>query len=216
MFGPDFLREALIAAPAILFSLTVHEFFHAWTAYKFGDMTAYNAGRLTLNPLAHLDFFGTIMMFLSGFRFGWAKPVPINPMNLRNPRTADFWIAFAGPLSNLGLALVFGLLFRIAVATTTNLPQAAYSFLIIAVMINVSLAVFNLLPLFPLDGSHILRNLLPVESEASYDRFQRIAPMILMILIVAPAFLHTFNPLWMILNPFVSFFVRLFAGVSVG
>ena len=143
MFGEDFIQKAIIAAPAILFALTVHEFFHAWTALRFGDTTARDAGRLTLNPLAHLDVFGTLMMFISQFRFGWAKPVPVNPYNLQgNPRVADFWISIAGPLSNFGLAFVFGMLFRAAASSSVSLPEAVYMFLFLSVMINVSLAFF--------------------------------------------------------------------------
>jgi Zn-dependent protease len=209
MFGPDYIQRAIIAAPAILFALTVHEFFHAFIAYRFGDMTARNAGRLTLNPLAHLDLFGTIMLFVSGFRFGWAKPVPVNPMNLRHPRVADFWISFAGPLSNLGLAVIFGAAFRVATSMASGIPEPVYLFLLLSVMINVSLAMFNLIPLYPLDGSHILRNLLPVEMESSYDNLQRYAPVILMLLIVFGAFS-------IILTPFITFFVRLFSGIQIG
>ncbi|MFQ6007600.1 MAG: site-2 protease family protein [Candidatus Zixiibacteriota bacterium] len=209
MFGQDFIQRAIIAAPAILFALTVHEFFHAWTALRFGDTTARDMGRLTLNPLAHLDFFGTLMMFLSGFRFGWAKPVPVNPFNLRNPRFADFWISAAGPFSNLGLGFLFGMVFRVITSMSIAVPEAVYLFLFFSVMINVSLAFFNLIPLFPLDGSHILRSLLPPEMEDTLNRFDRISPLILMILIVVGGF-------WFILGPFISLFVYLFAGVSIG
>ncbi len=208
MFDADFLRRALIAAPAIFFSLTVHEFFHAYTAYRFGDSTARDAGRLTLNPLAHLDFMGTIMMFLSGFRFGWAKPVPINPYNLRNPRVADFWISAAGPLSNFGLAFVFGMLFRMAYAGALPVPSVVSQFFLVAVMINVSLGFFNLIPLFPLDGSHILSSILPPQYEARLAQIQRFGPFILMFLIIVGGF-------WIILGPFISFFVYLFAGVRL-
>jgi Zn-dependent protease len=209
MFGGDFIQRAIIAAPAILFALTVHEFFHAWMALRFGDPTARDMGRLSLNPLVHLDFFGTLMMFLSGFRFGWAKPVPVNPFNLRNPRRANLWISAAGPFSNLGLGFLFGMLFRIAVNLPMQLPEAVYLFLFLSVMINVSLAFFNLIPLFPLDGSHILRSLLPPEMEPTLDQFDRISPLILMALIVLGGF-------WFILGPFISLFVRLFAGVPIG
>jgi Zn-dependent protease len=209
MFGHDFIQRAIIAAPAILFALTVHEFFHAWMALKFGDTTARDMGRLTLNPLAHLDLFGTLMMFLSGFRFGWAKPVPVNPFNLRNPRFADLWISAAGPFSNLGLGFLFGMLFRIVINMPVPVPEAVHMFLFLSVTINVSLAFFNLIPLFPLDGSHILRSLLPPEMEHTLDQFDRISPLILIILIVVGGF-------WFILGPFISFFVRLFAGVSIG
>ena len=208
MFDSDFLRMALIAAPAILFSLTVHEFFHAYVAYRFGDPTAKDMGRLTLNPLAHLDLFGTLMMFLSQFRFGWAKPVPVNPYNLKNPRTADLWISAAGPLSNMGLGIIFGLLFRIAYGGAFAVPMPVLQFLLIAVQINVSLAFFNLIPLFPLDGSHILRSLLPREYGPKLDAFERFAPFVLILLIVVGGF-------WIILGPFVRFFVYLFAGIGI-
>ena len=208
MFSEDFLQRAIIAAPAILFALTVHEYFHAWTALKFGDTTARDAGRLTLNPLAHLDFFGTLMMFMSGFRFGWAKPVPVNPFNLRNPRVADFWISAAGPLSNLGLGFIFGMVFRFATSMSFKLPEAVYMLLYFSVMINVSLAFFNLIPLFPLDGSHILRSLLPPEMEPTLQKLNRIAPLILIAMIVMGGF-------WIILGPFITFFVYLFAGVGI-
>ncbi|UCD18207.1 MAG: site-2 protease family protein [Candidatus Zixiibacteriota bacterium] len=208
MFEPDFIRRALIAAPAIFFSLTVHEFFHAYLAYRFGDTTARDMGRLTLNPLAHLDFFGTLMMFLSGFRFGWAKPVPVNPYNLRNPRWADLWISAAGPLSNLGLGFIFGMLFRLAYSSFLPVPSVVVQFFLIAVIINVSLAFFNLIPLFPLDGSHILASLLPPEYEEKLAGIQRFAPFLLMFLILIGGF-------WFILGPFITIFVQLFAGVRV-
>ncbi|HWR82809.1 MAG TPA: site-2 protease family protein [Candidatus Deferrimicrobium sp.] len=209
MLGEDFIQRAIIAAPAILFALTVHEFFHAWTAFKFGDTTARDMGRLTLNPLAHLDLIGTIMMFVSGFRFGWAKPVPVNRFNLRNPRVADFWISAAGPLSNLGLAFLFGMVFRIVAQSSIEVPEAVYLLLFFSVMINVSLAFFNLIPLFPLDGSHILRSLLPEEAGSALDKFERISPLLLMILVVVGGF-------WFILGPVISFVVHLIAGVSIG
>jgi len=208
LFGPDFIKEALIAAPAILFSLTVHEFSHAYIAYRFGDNTARDMGRLTLNPLAHLDLFGTLMMFLSGFRFGWAKPVPINPYNLRNPRVADIWISVAGPTSNLLLGFIFGFFFRSAYAGNLNLPPGVVQFLFFSVMINVSLAFFNLIPLFPLDGSHILKSLLPARFEIPLMEFERFAPFVLMFLIII-------GGVWLILGPFIRIFVHLFAGVNL-
>ena len=209
MFGEDFIQRAIIAAPAILFALTVHEYFHAWTALRFGDTTARDMGRLTLNPMAHLDLFGTIMMFLSQFRFGWAKPVPINPMNLRgNVRVADFWISAAGPLSNLGLGLLFGIVFRMVNSMGIALPEAVYMFLILSVMINVSLAFFNLLPLYPLDGSHILRSILPHEYGPMISQIERFSPFLLIILIMVGGF-------WFILGPFISLFVYIFAGIRI-
>jgi len=206
MFEPDFIQKALIAVPAILFSLTVHEFFHAYIAFRFGDTTARDMGRLTLNPLAHLDFFGTIMVFVSRFHFGWAKPVPVNPYNLRHPRVADFWISAAGPLSNLGLGLIFGIVFRAAYGGNISLPPGMVQFLFFGVSINVSLAFFNLIPLFPLDGSHILKSILPARFEILLEQFERYTPFILILLIIT-------NGIWFILGPFITIFVRLFAGI---
>lgn len=205
MFDADFIRRALIAAPAILFSLTVHEYFHAWTALRFGDSTARDMGRLTLNPMAHLDLFGTLMMFMSGFRFGWAKPVPVNPFNLRNPRVADIWISAAGPLSNFGLAVISGLIFRLIVFLGIQLPDVFYHFLYYSVMINVSLGFFNLIPLFPLDGSHILRNLMPQKYSDTFDQLERFSPFILIFLIIVGGF-------WIVLGPIVTFSVSLIIG----
>jgi Zn-dependent protease len=211
---PD-LRTMLIAAPVILLSLTVHEFFHAYLAFRCGDPTAKDMGRLTLNPLAHLDLFGTLMLFVSNFRFGWAKPVPVNPYNLRNRRRDDLWISAAGPLSNLGLALAAGLAFRLL--STTEVfnrfePLALMLFLLIS--INVSLAFFNLLPIYPLDGSHILRNLLPEEYGPVIDQIEQISPWILMFLIFS-GFMFKVSLIWLILGPFIRAVVTLFSGIQM-
>ncbi len=209
MFSEDFIQRAIIAAPAILFALTVHEYFHAWTALRFGDSTARDKGRLTLNPLKHLDLFGTLMMFMSQFRFGWAKPVPVNPYNLRDPRKNDLWISAAGPLSNFGLAFIFGTIFRLVNSMAFAIPEPVYMFLFFSVLINVSLAFFNLIPVFPLDGSHILRSLLPERYDDTLDQIERFAPFLLIILIVTGSF-------WIILGPFITPVVYLFSGIRMG
>jgi Zn-dependent protease len=201
LFGENFLQQAIIYGPVILFSLTVHEFFHAWIALRFGDDTAARQGRLTLNPLAHLDLVGTIVMVASGFRFGWAKPVPVNPLNLREPRKADIWISAAGPLSNFGMALISGLLFHL----TGDQYEVMHRFFQAGVEINVILGFFNLIPLFPLDGSHILRNLLPREMEAGFDRFSQFAPFVLLFLVIT-------RVLWTFLGPPVYFVISLILG----
>jgi len=180
MFGPDFWERAIIAAPAILFALTVHEFFHAYTAFR-----------------------------ASGFRFGWAKPVPVNLLRLRDPRKANFWVSAAGPLSNLGLAFIFGTIFRAISIMSVPIPEAVFMFLYFSVMINVSLAFFNLIPLFPLDGSHILQSILPPERAAMLESIQRFSPIILIVLIFS-------GITWVILGPFIRLFVYLFSGISIG
>ncbi len=204
MFGEDFIQKALLGLPILFFSLTVHEFSHAWSAFKFGDSTARDMGRMTLNPLAHLSLMGTIVMVISQFTFGWAKPVPVNPFNLRNRRVAHFWISAAGPISNLIIAFFAGNVLRMMGGL--HGAGAAGHFLYTAVLINVVLAVFNLMPLFPLDGSHMLRNILPREYEETFEKFDRIAPFILLFLIFM-------GPLWIILGPVVYSLVYLFAGV---
>jgi len=209
VFSEDFIGRALLAAPAIFFALTVHEFFHAWTALRFGDTTARDLGRLTLNPLAHLDLFGTIMMFVSQFRFGWAKPVPVDLRHCRNPRVADFWVTAAGPISNLGLALIFGTMFRFLIANNFRVHEGVYHFLTISVLINISLAFFNLIPLFPLDGSHMLRSILPPSMGATIDKIDVAAPFILIILIVSGA-------TWVVIGPLVSLAFGIVTGLSLG
>jgi Zn-dependent protease len=200
VFEPGFFKDAIINGPVILFSLTVHEFFHAWTAYRFGDSTAARAGRLTLNPLAHLDLIGTLVMVFSGFRFGWAKPVPVNPLNMRNPRVADIWVSAAGPLSNFGLAIATSLAFHIF-----HSSEVLVRILVAGVSINVVLALFNLLPLFPVDGSHILRNLIPHKYAASYDQFEQYAPWILLAVVVTGVF-------WIVAGPIANLIVAVLLG----
>jgi len=205
MFGSDFIQRAIIWGPVILFSLTVHEFFHAWSANRFGDDTAKRMGRLTLNPLAHLDLFGTAVMVLSQFSFGWAKPVPVNPANLREPRVASLWISAAGPLSNMGMAMIAGLLFRVVGGGSVSGTEMVPSLLVAGVYINVTLAMFNMIPLFPLDGSHILKSLLPPQHAASFDGFSRFAPFVLLLLIIT-------GGLWYVIGPIVILLVNLFLG----
>jgi Zn-dependent protease len=140
---------------AIIFALAIHEFFHAWMAYYLGDNTAKDQGRLTINPLVHLDLFGTILLFIVGI--GWGKPVPFNPYNLRNQKWGPALVALAGPASNFGMAVTFGLILRFA-----EIPNPYFVFFLsFFVWINLILGVFNLMPVPPLDGSHIFFTLFP-------------------------------------------------------
>ncbi len=146
-------------------SIVIHEVMHGFAAEYFGDDTAREEGRLTLNPLKHLDLFGSIILpaFLiltkAGFLFGWAKPVPYNPNNLRDLKWGTFWVAISGVLANFFIALVFGLIIRFSLPY--NFSIAFYNILSLIVMVNLSLAIFNLVPIPPLDGSKILFSLLP-------------------------------------------------------
>jgi Zn-dependent protease len=159
----QFHVESLIAAGIILLvSFPVHEFSHAWVAYKLGDGTAKLFGRLTLNPIVHFDPIGGILLILSsltGFGIGWAKPTPVNPSNLRGGRDSEGIVAFAGPASNLVLAAIGAVPFRLLVAASrggTGVPIAVLTVLAYFVFINVALMLFNLVPVPPLDGSKVM------------------------------------------------------------
>ncbi len=181
----------------LLLAITVHEAAHGWAAMKLGDPTAYNLGRVTLNPLAHIDPIGTvlvpvILVVIGAPPFGWAKPVPVNPYNLRHPRQDNLWISAAGPLANLSLAtialvgIVLLKLFAPGISTFLHefllgrhiLPSGIYPLRGLAVILfyltltNVYLAVFNLIPVPPLDGSGILLGLLSYEAALRYERLR--------------------------------------------
>jgi len=208
------LLDMLIFAPPILLALTFHEYSHAYVANRLGDPTAKLMGRLTLNPLVHLDLLGTAMLFI--VHIGWAKPVPVNPGYFKNPRRDMLWVSLAGPASNLLLALLFGLMLR-----GIGLERLSANITILVRMIwyglyiNIILAVFNLLPIPPLDGSKILAGLIPREYEEQIAPFFKYGPTILIGLIVFGYVTGT-PILWYMINPFVSFFSYLFAGIQVG
>lgn len=184
-----FISELIIMAPPLLLALTFHEFSHGYIAYRLGDPTARLAGRLTLNPLHHLDPVGTLAFFI--FKFGWAKPVPVNPAYFRNPKTDMLWVALAGPLSNLTLAVFSAVLAKIVWFLAPILPQIALvgailvplsSMLIASVWINLVLCIFNFLPIPPLDGGRILAGLLPDDLSRSYSKVERYGFIIVIVL----------------------------------
>ena len=201
----NFIDKALMSIPAFLLALTVHEFFHAWMADRLGDPTARHMGRLTLNPIAHLDIMGTIVIVVSNFTFGWAKPVPVNPYNLRNPKRDDLLISVAGPFSNLGLAVLFALIYSAISSMNMGLPAPVMRIIDFTIWINIVLAFFNLIPLFPLDGSHILRSLLPDSMGPSLDQFERVGPFILLALLV-------FGGIWWLIGTPILLVYRALAG----
>ncbi len=201
----------LVLLPVILTAIAVHEFSHAYAADKLGDPTAKLEGRLTLNPLAHLDPIGTLCLFIA--HFGWGKPVPVNSRNFRHPLRDDMIVSACGPLSNLLTAMLMGIVLQVSMENSL-IPAHSYlyDFLRMGLIINLSLCFFNLLPLYPLDGSHILRGLLPRNLIPEYERISGYSPFILLGLIaLGPVFqVPVFG---MILGTPIFFFARLFTSI---
>lgn len=198
----------VILIPVIIFALSFHEFSHGWMAYRFGDPTAKNAGRLTLNPMAHLDIFGSLALYFMGF--GWAKPVPVDPRYLANPKRDMMWIALAGPVSNLILALISGILLSIFLRMGFISDQSSLTMvLIMSLQINLVLAIFNFIPIPPLDGSRILGGLIPYKYQNELAKFEFYGPRVLMGLIILSMFTRI-NIFSIIISPIMTIFLKLF------
>ncbi len=205
------MEVLVILLPILIFSLCFHEFSHGYIAYKLGDHTAARNGRLTLNPLAHLDPIGSLMILFVGF--GWAKPVPVNPVNFSNPRVDMMKVAFAGPASNLILAFTGGLIMRffnfVGYMQSEMFIQTLYLF----IFINISLAVFNMIPVAPLDGFQIFGNMISKNNPELAWKLQMYGPKILMGIILI-GMVTPFSILRFIMMPFVKIFMYLFTGIS--
>ena len=206
-------KISIYVIPTLL-AIILHEISHGWVADRLGDSTARYSGRLTLNPLAHIDLFGTVILPLillitpGNFIFGYAKPVPINPYNLRNPRRDMIWISLSGILTNLALAAVSAMLFRFVAAASPGswsliaIPLAMM--LRVSVMINIILAIFNAIPIPPLDGSRVLAHLLPPEQAAVFSKLKPYGFIIILLLF----FTGVIDFIW----PIIRFFMVLFLG----
>lgn len=196
----SFMPNFIISLPIFFFCLVIHEFAHGFMAEKCGDSTARYLGRLTLNPMAHIDPFGTVMLPLllyfmhSPVMFGWAKPVPINPLNFRNPRWDSLKVSLAGPGANILTAVSAGLILHGFSLAHLN-PGIAGGILKFMILISLVLAIFNLVPVPPLDGSHILAALLPSHLAYKYESFQRYGFILIVILLYLGFFDNVVFPL---------------------
>jgi len=185
----------LVYALSLLIAITFHEFAHALAADRLGDPTPKLAGRLTLNPLAHLDPLGTLALLLVGF--GWGRPVPVDTYNLRSPRRDNALISFAGPASNLTLALLLAVIMHFF-----PLPLLLNSFFAILISLNLVLAVFNLVPVYPLDGEKILAGLLPADLASEYAQIMHRYGTLILVFLLLP--LGGTSPISALISPIIS------------
>ena len=202
------IQTIALAAIPVLFAITLHEAAHGYVARHFGDMTAYQQGRISLNPLRHIDPVGTILfplltMWLGGILFGWAKPVPVNFAALRRPKQDMLWVAVAGPASNLVMALGWALLYKMAWLNPDNyFAEPLLGMAGIGIKINIVLMVLNLLPLPPLDGGRVAVSMLPHRQAYQLSRIEPYGMFILIFLAITPV-------LGWILMPLVSLMYQL-------
>ena len=207
------IQTIALAAIPVLFAITLHEAAHGYAARHFGDMTAYAQGRISLNPLRHIDPVGTILLplltlFVGGILFGWAKPVPVNFSALRHPKKDMLWVALAGPAANLVMALFWGAMFKVALSMPGSyFAEPLLGMAQFGVTINAILLVLNLLPLPPLDGGRVAISLLPHRQSFQLAKIEPYGMVILIVLAVVPV---GGQPIlsW-ILSPLVSSFIRM-------
>lgn len=188
-----FLMNLIAGLPGIVIAMVIHEYSHARVAYALGDYTPRLQGRLTLNPAAHVDPIGLLMLFL--VHFGWAKPVQINPMNFSNPRRDDILVSLAGPASNLIVSFLALIILVLLAKMEFPLSEGLLVVFNLIIVYNINFAIFNMLPIPPLDGSHILRNILPYELARGYESLERYSFIFLIIIIATPILHYVFVPL---------------------
>ena len=195
-FG-GFLIEIIAGLPGLIIAMTIHEYSHARVAYALGDYTPRLQGRLTLNPAAHVDPIGLLMLFI--VHFGWAKPVQINPMNFSNPRRDDILVSLAGPASNLIVAFIALIILVLMAKIDFPFTDGVLMVFKLIIIYNINFAIFNMLPIPPLDGSHILRNILPYEMARAYERLEQYSFVFLILILATPILSYVFIPLQQII-----------------
>ncbi|MDC0535759.1 site-2 protease family protein [Francisellaceae bacterium] len=209
------IQLLLIYAIPVLFAITLHEVAHGFVAKLRGDHTAALLGRLSVNPLKHIDPVGTILVplvlfFMGGFIFGWAKPVPVDWRNLKNPKKDMALVAIAGPAANLLMAIFWGIVAKISMSIMSSQPEAGQIFYYMGmagIMVNIALMVLNLIPIPPLDGSRVVTSFLPNDMAIKYNRLERWGFFILLAFLIIPV--GNANLLWYIMRPFFNLFMML-------
>ncbi len=203
------IQTITIAAIPILFAITLHEAAHGYVARYFGDNTAYLQGRISLNPLRHIDPVGTVLLplmtlMLGGILFGWAKPVPVNFSALRNPKKDMLWVALAGPASNMVMALAWAILFKLSAGSPESyFAEPLMGMAVVGIKINVVLVVLNLLPLPPLDGGRVAVSLLPHRQAYQLSRIEPYGMFILIFLAITPVLGQVLSPLSKLVENFI-------------
>jgi len=215
----EIIYRLIIQIPILLITLTLHEVSHGYVAYILGDDTAKRAGRLTFNPISHIDPIGLLMLFI--VRIGWAKPVPVNPYNFNNQKRDMAITAAAGPVSNFVIAILLSVIFNLLKAANPDLlysgsyiVQFLMSMLVYAILINLALGIFNLIPIPPMDGSKILGGFLSDEAYYRYTAQERRGAQILMI-IFAVSFIFRIPLISYIIIPPLNFFLKLLTGITI-
>ncbi|WP_271001544.1 site-2 protease family protein [Listeria seeligeri] len=209
---PSFLAYPLELIPYVLVTLliafTIHEWSHALVALAFGDDTAKNQGRLSLNPLVHIDLFGLLLILIAGF--GWAKPTPVNRFKLKKRRLGSVLVSLAGPISNLLLAIIGVGIYSILLNTSYEYGSVIPTFLMVFVNLNIVLFVFNLIPLPPLDGYQVLIEFLPLSARAKLEPVERYAMLVFLIIALTPISQFTIQPIF---NTVIPFIYRMILGI---
>lgn len=203
----DSIGHLIAGIPGLIIAMVIHEYSHARVADFLGDYTPRMQGRLTLNPVAHIDPIGLLMMFI--VHFGWAKPVQVNPYNFRNPRRDDILVSVAGPASNLITSFVALIVLTLLIKIGFPISDGLLVVFKLIIIYNINFAIFNMLPIPPLDGSHILRNLLPYELAQRFEMLERYSLIFMIIIIATPVLSYVFIPIQRVIFSIMNSIVGL-------